>query len=165
MDRDTIDDLLDSLNQALDTDDSDLLSEVFSQSSFAGDNDEPNRILINGHEYIESTNLARPIRKAGGGKKTSPVWKISVELQRVGDNAKFWQCLICKKMNKSTIFTAAATSGAYRHLKKAHFIVEENKRLVRLEKRIPGVKSMVSDHWKQSQKVLSKLPTLQQAPP
>jgi len=73
MDRDTIDDLLDSLDQTPDIDDSDLSSEVFSQSSTAGDNDEPNRILINGHEYIESMNLARPIRKAGGGKKTSSV--------------------------------------------------------------------------------------------
>ena len=134
MDRDTIDDLLDSLDQTPDIDDSDLSSEVFSQSSTAGDNDEPNRILINGHEYIESMNLARPIRKAGGGKKTSSVWKLGVELQRVGDGAKSWQCLVCKSMNKSTIFTAAATSGPFRHLKKDHCIVEENKRFVRLKK-------------------------------
>src|SRR5436190_21801346 len=37
-------------------------------------------------------------------------------------------------MNKSTIFTAAVTSGPFRHLKKDHCIVEENKRFVRLKK-------------------------------
>ena len=30
---------------------------------------------------------------------------------------------------------------------------------------VPGFKSMVSNHWNQSQKALAKLPTLQQAPP
>jgi hypothetical protein len=43
--------------------------------------------------------------------------------------------MICKKMNKSTIYTAAATSGPFRHLKNDHGIVKEDKRSVRLEKR------------------------------
>ena len=68
MDRDDIDDLLNHVNlQTPDTDDSDLSSEVFSQSTeaTAGDNDEPNSQFINGKEYIESTELVRPIRWTG----------------------------------------------------------------------------------------------------
>src|SRR5205809_5576008 len=117
MDCDTINNLLDSLNQTPDTDNSDHSSEVFSQLSTAGDNDKPNHILINGHEYIESTNLMHPIHKASSRKKTSSMWKLSIELQRVGDSTKFWQCLVCKRMNKSTIFTAVVTSGAFSYLR------------------------------------------------
>src|SRR5436190_14791718 len=58
----------------------------------------------------------------------------NIELKRVDDSTKFWQCKVCKKMNKSTIYTAAATSGPFRHLKNDHGIVEENKHFVRLEK-------------------------------
>jgi hypothetical protein len=82
MDRDNIDDLLDSLKaQTPDTDDSDLSSEALSQPSTqanASDNDKQNSLFIDGKEYIKTTNLAPPIRK--GGKKFSSVWKLGVEL-------------------------------------------------------------------------------------
>jgi hypothetical protein len=111
VDRDDIDDLLDDLDvQTPDTDDSNLLSEVLSESSTAaGDNHEQNSLFIDGNEYVETRNLARPTRK-GGGKKKSCVWKLGVELKRVDDGAKFWQCLVCKKKDKSTIYTAVVTS-------------------------------------------------------
>lgn len=148
MDHDDIDDLLNHLElQTPDTDNSSLSSEVFSQSTQAttGDNDEPNSQFIDGKEYIESTNLARPIRK-GHRKKSSSVWRLGIELKRVDDGAKFWQCLVCKRMNKSTIYAAAATSGPFRHLKNDHNIVEENKRFVRLEKQ----KRLVSEESRDS---------------
>ena len=76
MDRD---DLLDDLDaQNSDTNDSDLSNEVFSESStVAGDNGKHNSLFIDGSEYVETTNLARPTRK-GGGKKKSNVWKLGV---------------------------------------------------------------------------------------
>lgn len=75
---DNIDNLLDGLNvQNPDTDDSNLSSEVTQAT--AGDNEEPNRLFINGKEYIESTNLARLTRKGRGGKKSSSVWKLGVD--------------------------------------------------------------------------------------
>lgn len=147
MDHDDIDDLLNHLElQTLDTDNSDLSSEVFSQSTQAttGDNDEPKSQFIDGKEYIESMNLARPIRKGRG--KSSSVWRLGIELKRVDDGAKFWQCLICKRMNKSTLYTAAATSGPFKHLKNDHNIVEENKRFVWLEKQ----KRLVSEESEDS---------------
>jgi hypothetical protein len=133
MDSDNIDDFLDSLDiQSPSANDFDLLSESSTLAN-AGNNDKQNSLFIDGKEYVESTNLARPIRK-GGGKKSSSIWKLGVELKRVDDGAKFWRCMICKKMNKSTIYAAAATTGPFRHLKNDHGIVEENKRFVRLEK-------------------------------
>jgi len=107
---------------------------VFSESSTAAsDNHEQNSLFIDGNEYVETRNLARPTRK-GSGKKKSSVWKLGVELKRVDDGAKFWQCLVCKRTDKSTIYTAAATSGPFRHLKNEHGIIERNKRFVRSEK-------------------------------
>ena len=90
MDRDSIDDLLDSINvQNPDADDSesDLSSEVTQAT--ASNNDEPIHLFIDGKEYIKSTNLAHPIRKGGGGKKSSSIWKLGVELKRVNNGVKF----------------------------------------------------------------------------
>jgi hypothetical protein len=159
MDHDNIDDLLNELQlESSDTDDPNDSSEVFSQSStqaITGDGDEPNSLFIDGEKYIELKSLARPIRK-GCSKKTSNIWKIGVALQRVDDGAKYWQCLVCKRMNKSTIYTAAATTGAFRHLKKEHSIVEENKHFVRLEKqnRLAAKRSEDSPTLRASVKVL-----------
>ena len=136
MDHNDIDDLLNHLElQTPDTNNSDLSSKVFSQSTQAttGDDDKPNSQFIDGKEYIESMNLACLIRK-GHRKKSSSVWRLGVELKRVDDGMKFWQCLVCKRMNKLTIYAAAATSRPFRHLKNDHNIVEENKRFVQLEK-------------------------------
>jgi hypothetical protein len=80
-DFDNIDSLLASANEANSDDDSDLES---------GDPSESQTILINGKEYVEVKNVAKPIRKAGGGKRTSSVWKLGVELQRVDDGVRFF---------------------------------------------------------------------------
>ena len=48
--------------------------------------DEPNRLFIDGEEYLEASNLARPVHK-GAGKKISDVWKLGVQLQQVDDGA------------------------------------------------------------------------------
>ena len=137
MDRNDIDDLLNSLNvQSPTTDDSDILSEVFSQSltqAATGDNDEQNSLIINGREYVKSKNLAHQIRKGSDGKSSS-MWKLGVELKRVDDGVKFQQCMVCMKMNKSVIYAVAATTGAFQHLKNDHGIVNKNKDFVQLEK-------------------------------
>jgi hypothetical protein len=78
---------------------------------------------------VEAKKIARQPRK---GKKSS-VWKLGVELKRVSDDAKFWQCLICKHMKKPTVLAAAATTSSFRHLKAEHGIIERNKRFVLLE--------------------------------
>jgi len=92
-----------------------------------------NSLFIDGSEYVETTNPARPTRK-GGGKKKSNVWKLGVELKKVDDDTNFWQCLICKRKDKIAIYTATTTTGAFRHLESEHGVVEKDKRLVRVEK-------------------------------
>ncbi len=130
MDLEEIDQLLDSLNTSTpDADNSDLSSPLPT----ASDDDEGSTLLIDGKEYVETENLARPIHKRGG-KKSSNIWKLGIELKRVADGAKFWQCMLCKKMKKKhTLFAVSSTSGPFRHLKKEHEIIEINKRFVRLE--------------------------------
>jgi len=85
-------------------------------------------------EYVESKKLACQIRKGGGGKNTSSIWRLGVEVRRLEDGAKSWQCLLCKNENKVSIYNVAATTGSFRHLKVEHGIVEMDKRFVRLEK-------------------------------
>jgi hypothetical protein len=68
------------------------------------------------------------------GGSPSSVWKLGVELQRVNNGVKYWQCLVRKKMDQSTIYAAAAISGSFKHLKNDHGIVEENNRFIRLGK-------------------------------
>ena len=112
-----------------DTNDSDLSNEVFSESStVAGDNGKHNSLFIDGSGYV-----ARPTRKSDG-KKKSNVWKLGVELKKVDDDTNSWQCLICKRKDKIAIYTATATTGAFRHLESEHGVVEKDKRLVRVEK-------------------------------
>lgn len=132
MNLDIIDDLLATANaETPDADGSESdLSYIIADDY---DDDEPTRLFIDGTEYVQTAGLAHPIRK-GGGKKSSSIWKLGVELKKVEDGTKFWQCSVCKRMNKSTIFTTAATSGPFRHLKSKHGIIESNKRFVRLEK-------------------------------
>ena len=129
IDLEEIDQLLDSLNTS--TPDADN-SELSSSQDTVSDDDERSTLLIDGMEYVETQNLARPIRKSSA-KKSSNIWKLGIELKRVDDGVKFWQCTLCKKKKKSALYTISSTTGPFRHLKKEHQIVEVNKRLVRLE--------------------------------
>jgi hypothetical protein len=73
--------------------------------------------------------IARQTSK-GTGVKRSSVWKLGIELKRVRmgrDSGSAWFV-----GEKSTIYTAVATSGPFRHLKVEHGVVERNKRFVRL---------------------------------
>ena len=128
MDCDGLEELLDQLNLQLDNADS-FSGDLSTQST----QDEPNRLFHKGKEYLEVSNLARPIRKSTA-KSTSPVWKLGVELEQVDNGARCWQCLICKKTDKVTIYTAAATSGAKRHLEDDHDIRIKDKRFILLNK-------------------------------
>ena len=68
MDDKEIDAFLDSLNASTpDADYSDLSSPLPDNS----DDDEPSSLLIDGKEYIETQNLARPIRKSSTKKSSS----------------------------------------------------------------------------------------------
>ena len=131
MDGDSFDDFMDS-----------LLSEDGSNLD-AADIDSDHKVILDGKEYIETKHLARPVRK-GGAAKSSSIWRLGTELKRVDDGVKFWQCLICKKINKSTLFTSTATTSSFRHLKNEHGIVEENKRLIRLDQKQTGLGSETS---------------------
>ena len=129
MDFEETDELLYSLNTSTpDADNSNLSSSLPD----TGDDDEGSTLIIDGKEYVETQNLARPIRKSSS-KKSSSIWKLGIELKRVDDSAKFWQCVLCKKKDKFTLYKTSATSGAFRHLKKEHRIVEANKRFIRLK--------------------------------
>ena len=129
MDFEETDELLYSLNTSTpDADNSNLSSSLPD----TGDDDEGSTLIIDGKEYVETQNLARLIRKSSS-KKSSSIWKLVIELKRVDDSAKFWQCVLCKKKDKFTLYKTSATSGAFRHLKKEHGIVEANKRFIRLE--------------------------------
>jgi len=127
-DDEELDELLETLNASTpDADNSDL----FSPLSDASDDEEQSSLIINGQEYVETQDLARPIR-GSRAKKSSSIWKLGTELKRVDDGVRFWQCLLCKKQKKKpTLYKATATSGPFRHLKSEHEIVEVNKRFVR----------------------------------
>jgi hypothetical protein len=80
---------------------------------------------------VEAKSVAR---KSWQGKEVKCVELLGIELKRVEDGAKFWQCLICKRVQKkSIIYSATATTSPFRHLKVEHGVVERNKRFVRLE--------------------------------
>jgi hypothetical protein len=129
MDVESIDDLLRDLN--IDTDDEDPIQPATLAEAGPGDNDNSEIILtIDGTEYVEVKKIARKTSKGTGGKRSS-VWKLGIELKRVRDGARFWQCLVCKRKKKLTIYTAAGTSGPFHHLKVERGVVERNKRFVR----------------------------------
>jgi hypothetical protein len=98
---------IEAVNDLLRGPDIDSDDEVGTQSStLAGadsDNDEHGNgersLVIDGTEYVEAKSVARKSRK---GKRSS-VWKLGIELKRVEDGAKFWQCLICKRVQKKSI--------------------------------------------------------------
>ena len=131
MNDDELDALLNDINTA-NHDDNDLSNLPDPSIDSAGnETQETESLLIDGIEYIETKTLARPIRK-GKAKKTSNIWKLGIELKRVNDNAKFWQCTICKKTkNKAILYKSTATTAAFRHLNNDHGIIESNGRLIR----------------------------------
>jgi len=96
MDSEELDELLDSLNsQTSDTDDcrdSDFSSD---EASISEDN-EPSTLLIDGMEYVESQNLAEPIRKSSA-KKSSSIWKLGIQLKRVNDSVTFGSVLSARR--------------------------------------------------------------------
>jgi hypothetical protein len=145
MDIDSIENLLYNLN--INTDD-----EVSSQSPGTDDVNENDSVLIvDDIEYVEAKNVARKTRKGTG--KRSIVWKLGIELKRVEDEARFWQCLVCKRvMNKSTIYSASATSAPFRHLKTEHGIIERDKRFIQVEQEAdsnsePGTGSPIANSF------------------
>ena len=108
-------------------DDSRVLSEIMGTGT--EDNGQADKLTIDNVEYVEVAKLARK----GRSKNRSSIWKIGVELKKVDDKSKWWLCLACKEKKKFSVFSASATTGAFRHLKKSHKIVEKDGRLVRMQ--------------------------------
>jgi len=144
---DDIDELLNNLNIQEDVniqegdiqedetelDESALLSEILGESESAietatEDNGKEDKLTIDGRKYVEVAKLARK----GASRNRSSVWKLGIELKR-DDGAKCWQCLVCKRRNKLTVYAASATTVPFRYLKTEHRIEEQNKHLVRLQ--------------------------------
>lgn len=78
MDPEDIDKVLDSLIAS--TPD----AEGSNLSPTTSDEDEQSCIIIDGKEYVETRNLARPVRK-NSGRKSSSIWKLGIQLKRVDE--------------------------------------------------------------------------------
>jgi hypothetical protein len=140
MNDDELDEFLDNINASTLDDDSDPSN--LPDAIIDSDDEERSSLLIDGMEYVETQSLACTIR-SGKSKKSSIIWKVGIELKRVNDGVKFWQCTVCNKTKKKpTLYKTTATTAAFRHLKREHGIIECNKRFIRAKGPSPNSETL-----------------------
>jgi hypothetical protein len=131
-----------SIPEAFDSDEMSEISSIHSTDTeplpkTPKTRNDPKRFVFRGEEFVEVKNVAKPVRKGKGRKgkgkteedqKTSMIWKLGKEVERLSDGKAHWLCGICKAKGITTVFSSEATSGPRRHLEK-HGITQHNGRL------------------------------------